>query len=103
MEKAISDIGQNQVSTVTEEPEVCRRTQGTPPGSVTREDMAVVLGPLSLPCFLLEGPGSKVDQCRTSTGEARQQVFLDFIINPTKFPTCANLEDIFYSHFAIYT
>ena len=34
---------------------VCRRTQGTPPGSVTWEDMAVVLGPLSLPCFLLEG------------------------------------------------
>lgn len=52
MEKAINDIGQNQVSTVTEEPEVLR-TQGTPPGSVTREDKAVVLGPLSLPYFLL--------------------------------------------------
>ena len=35
MEKAINDIGQNQVSTVTEEPEVRRRTRGTPPGSVT--------------------------------------------------------------------
>ena len=35
MEKAVSDIGQNQVSTVTEEPGVCRKTHGTPPGSVT--------------------------------------------------------------------